>query len=286
MTQSNITFVLFSFNEEKRIEYIIRNLIPYGKVLILDDGSTDKTKEIAEGLGAKLVRRPETGLAFTENQTMLDFAKSHINTAWIYWSYVDNLLPKTLLEKMVEISKQDTIKIVHIPIFTYLWGETKHEVIRAAYPNFFRKDFVDFAGNRMHGLGKFLGKKDEILKLPWKKEYAIRHFSLYDLNKFVLSHLNYAQKEAEEKFKEGKSSSLFYMLGSPLRYFWLFYKRGWRLGVKGLYIALLYASFRLMVAVRLYELENNLTLENVEQSFAKEKRIVVEEVEKESVKDG
>ena len=285
MDQSNITFVLFSFNEEKRIEYVIRNLIPYGQVLILDDGSTDETLAIAEKLGARIVRRPASTLNYTENQVMLDFAKIHINTKWIYWSYVDNLLPKTLLEKMREISLQDKYKIVQLPIFTYLWGETRNEVIRAAYSNFFHRDYVDFTGNRMHGLGKFLGKPDEILKLPWKKAYAIRHFSLYDLNKFIIAHLNYAQKEAEEKFKEGRKFSLIYLLGSPLKYFWLFYKRGWRLGVKGLYIALLYSSFRLMVAVKLYELENNLSLETIEQSFAEEKQKLVDEVE-ESKKGG
>lgn len=277
--KSNITFILFSFNEEKRISYTVRNLIKYGQVLILDDGSTDRTKEIAESLGARLVRRPANPLYYTETQAMLDFAKSHINTPWIYWSYVDNILPKTLLEKMAEISKQDNIKIVHIPIFTYLWGETRHEVIRAAYANFFHRDYVDFSENRMHGLGKFLGREDEILKLPWKKEYAIRHFSLYDLNKFVLSHLNYAQKEAEEKHKEGRKFSLIYMLGSPLKYFLLFYKRGWRLGIKGLYIALLYSFFRLMVAVKLYEFEKGLTLESIESQFVEEKRKLIEEIE-------
>ena len=124
-----------------------------------------------------------------------------------------------------------------------------------------------------------MGKDGEILELPWKKEYAIRHFSLYDLNKFVSGHLNYAQREAEEKYKEGRRFSVLFMLGSPLKYFWLFYKRGWRLGVKGLYIALLYSYFRLMVAVKLYELEKHLTLETIEQSFAKEKERLIKEIE-------
>lgn len=276
---SQITFVIFTFNEENRVEQLVRNLIKYGEVLLLDDGSTDRTKEIAESLGARLVRRPVNPLYYTETQAMLEFAKTHIQTRWIYWSYVDNLLPKTLLEKMAEISKQDKIKIVHIPIFTYLWGETGHEVIRAAYPNFFHKDFVNFSQNRIHGMGSFLGSKEEVLKLPWKKEFAIRHFSLYDLNKFVLGHLNYAQREAEEKFKDGKRLTLSYLLGSQLKYFYLFYKHGWRLGLKGLYIALLYVFFRLMVGVRLYELQNNLNLDTIEAEFAKDKQKIVDEVE-------
>ena len=47
---SNITFALFTYNEEKRISFAIKNLIKYGEVVIMDGGSTDKTKEIAEAM--------------------------------------------------------------------------------------------------------------------------------------------------------------------------------------------------------------------------------------------
>src|SRR3989344_3846470 len=102
--QSNITFVLFSFNEEKRIEYIVRNLVPYGEVFVLDGGSTDRTGEIAEKFGAKFVIRPKSEKVHLETQEMLDFAKSLVKTDWIFWSYVDNLLPKTLLDEITRIS--------------------------------------------------------------------------------------------------------------------------------------------------------------------------------------
>ena len=54
MHKNNITFVIFTYNEEKRIEYPIRNFINYGNVIIIDNFSTDKTKEIAEKLWAKV----------------------------------------------------------------------------------------------------------------------------------------------------------------------------------------------------------------------------------------
>lgn len=276
---SNISFVLFSFNEENRIEYIVRNLRPYGEVLILDGGSTDRTQEIAERFGAKFVLRPASSAPMQETQAMLDFVKSIVKTEWIFWSMVDNFLPKQLLEKMTEISKQSIFKYVFVPIDTYMWGEIEHPVISASYPNFFHKDFVDFKDNRIHGMGKFIGTSDQILHLPIKKEYSIRHYSLYDVNKFVSKHLQYAIAEAKMKNAEGKKFTVFYMLGSMLNYFWLFYKRGWRAGVRGFYGALLYSFFRLMVAVKLYEEENSLNLETIEKAFRQGKAEIVNEIE-------
>ena len=273
---SKISFVLFSYNEEQRIELIIKNLIPYGEVLVMDGGSTDGTKEIAERLGAKFFIRPKIESVFLETENMFEFVKEKTGQNWVYWGYVDNFLPKTLLKKMTEIAEQDKYKIVSIPVFTYLWGDTKNPVIKASYNCFFHKSYMDFKRNLIHQTGTFTGQKSERLELHMKEEFALRHFSLYDLNKFVQGHLRYAEAEAQQKFSRGKKVSVWYLLGSPVKYFWLFYKRGYKLGFKGLYIALLYAFFRVMVAVRWYELERGLNLQNIEESYRAEKKRIVE----------
>lgn len=276
---SNISFVLFSYNEEKRIEYIIRNLKPFGQVYVLDGGSTDNTKKITEEFGGIFSERPKIGHAHVETEEMFEFVKKLVPTSWVYWGYVDNLLPKTLLEKMREISLQEQYKFVYVPVWTYLWGDTKHPIIKASYTCFFRKEYMDFKNNHMHGMGKFMGKKEETLHLPMKDEYAMRHFSLYNLEKYVTGHLRYALAEAELKHQEGKKFSLWYMFGSMAHYFWLFYKRGFKAGIIGLYSALLYIFFRLMVAVRLYEYDHNLDLNTIEAEFAKVKKQIVQEAE-------
>ncbi len=276
----NISFVIFTYNDGYRLEYAIRNLKPFGEVIVSDQESTDNSREIAEKLGARFTTRKGTGQPFIEQQELLDTVSALASKDWIYWGYVDNFLPKTLLQKLVEISHQDKIKYVYLPVFTYLWGDTKHVFAKAEYPCFFKKGVVDFSNNRIHGMGKFLGKPDEALHLPQKKEFAMRHFSLYDLNKFIPAHLRYAQFEAEQKYyKEGKRLSLFYLFGSMGNYFYLFYKRGFKAGTRGLLVALLYVFFRLMVAVKMFELENNLNLETIEASFAKEKLRMVQEIE-------
>src|SRR3989344_2400233 len=278
MLSNNITFIVFTYNEEKRIEYIIRNFIKYGEVLLLDDGSTDKTGEIAEKMGAKIILRPKMKVA--EDQGMIDFIKQNIKTDWIFWGQSDSLLPKRLLERMVEISKQDKIKYVQMPIYTYLWGDIKNVMQKGYSPRFFMIDCVDFTGNRVHGMGKFLGTKDEILVLPSKKEYAIHHYSAYDLKKFISSHLTYAETEARERFNDGKKFNFLRMLISMARYFYIYIKSGFRSGALGFLVAMSYSFFRFMMFFQLYELEHGITIEDVEKNYSKSKEGLLKEIEK------
>lgn len=276
--KGNISFIIFTFNEEKRIKYVIENLLNYGEVLILDDGSTDNTKKISEELGAKYFVRPKTGKLDVENQETFDFIKSVAANDWILWGFADYIFPKQLLEKMVEISFQDNKKYVYIPIYTYLLGVTDMLMNKCFYPNFFMKEAVDFSNNRIHGMGKYLGKQTEIVYLDDKEENAIRHFSLYNLDKFVGNHWRYAQIEARQKFEAGDKFSLPYMLGAMLRYFVMYYKYSYKCGMRGLIVALEYAFFRFMVYVKLYELENDITLESIEINYQKEKIKILSEL--------
>ncbi len=276
--KGNITFIIFTYNDGYRVEYSIRNLKPFGEVIVSDQESTDNTVEIANKLSVRVASRKATGKPFIETQELLDTVEGLATNDWIYWGFVDNILPKTLLEKMVKISHQDKYKHVFIPIYTYLWGDTKNVYVKAAYGCFWKKGMMDFRQNRIHNMGKFLGKKEEELRLPMKPKYAMRHFSLYDMNKFLSSHWRYAQTEAEQKYRDGKRLGFVYLFGSMARYFWIFWG-GIKAGTRGLLVSLLYSFFRLMMCVRLYELEHGWTLESIEAEYAKEKKKLVEEIE-------
>ncbi len=273
----NITFIVFAYNEEKRVEYIVKNCIKYGKVLILDGGSTDKTKEISEKEGATFVLRPNVKSKFAENQEMYEFIKKNVDTEWIFWGFCDNLMNNSLLEKLVELSKQNKIKYVVFPLYTYLWGNTKKPAIKAKSPRFFMKDYIDFTNNHIHGMGNFLGKNDEILKLSMEEKNAIKHFSTYDLKKFIMSHLNYAEIEALEKFEDGYKFSFFKMVKNMIKSFLYWYKDGYKNGLMGFMIAILYSFFQFMIFFKLYELENGLSIEKIENNYAEEKKRMIKE---------
>lgn len=268
---SNITFAILAYNEEKRIPYVIKNLIKYGEIIILDGGSTDRTKELAESLGAKFYSRPESTQPFVETAKNFDFLKSIIKTDWIYWGYADNHIPKKTLEKMMEVSDQKRealkIKAVYAPLYTYLWGNTDHYAQKSYIPALYHINFIDFTNERIHSMGDFTGKSSEKLMLPNNDEYSIKHFSVYDMRKFVMGHLKYAETEAAQKFAAGTRFSIFKMFAAMIRYMWIYGKQSIRNGKLGIIIILHYAFFRLMAYTKLYELENNITIENTEKKY-------------------
>lgn len=273
--KSNISFILFTYNEEKRISYAVKNFINYGRVIILDGGSNDKTKEISESLGAEFFVRPVSKKIHGETQENLNFVKNIIKTDWIYWGYTDNIAPKELVEKMVEISNQDKVKLVNLPLYTYLWGNTENYIQKSYAPFFFHKDFVDFTNNYTHGFGKFLGDDNQKIFLENKEEYAIKHFSTYSIHKFVLNHLRYAEDEALEKYERGEKFSLIKTLAAMIRYILIYGKEGYKYGILGILIVLNYAFFRLMTYTKLYELENNIDLNTIEDNYSKVKEKIL-----------
>ncbi len=274
---NNITFIIFTYNEEKRLPFVLRNFSKFGRICIMDGGSTDRTKEIAESMRASFFRRPPSIRPNVETPENFELIKSFLNTDWIYWGYADNIAPKTLLEKLAEISRQNNIKQVLIPLYTYLWGNTKKYALKSYAPFFFHKDFVDFSGNHIHGIGNFLGTKEQILTLPSREEYALKHFSTYNVTKFVHGHMKYAETEAQEKFQSGKKFSVIKLFKAIFYYTWIFGKNNFKNGKLGLLITLNYIFYRVMTYTRLYELENNITLETIEDNYSKKKEQILKE---------
>jgi glycosyltransferase involved in cell wall biosynthesis len=268
---SNITFIIFTYNEEKRISYVIKNFIKYGRVCILDGGSTDKTKEITESMGAEFFLRTPSNTPGVENQENFNLVKQIMKNDWIYWGYADNIAPITLVEKMVEISKQDKIKMVKIPLYTYLWGNTSHYALKSHAPFFFHKDYIDFTNNYIHGIGKFLGTKDEMYTLPTKEEYALKHFSTYNITKFVHGHMNYSEREAREKHDKGVRFSILRTFLAMIAYCWIFGRYSYKNGKLGALIVLNYMFYRVMTYTRLYEMENKITIDSIEENYSQKK---------------
>ena len=55
---STITAIILARNEEQHIADCIKSIQCANEILVIDDGSTDKTVELAEGLGAKVIPHP------------------------------------------------------------------------------------------------------------------------------------------------------------------------------------------------------------------------------------
>ena len=90
----NLSVLILAKNEEKNIEACIRSALFADEVLVIDDMSSDRTKEIAESLGAKVLQRALNG-NWGEQQT---FAMQNAKCDWIYCLDADERISHRLAE--------------------------------------------------------------------------------------------------------------------------------------------------------------------------------------------
>jgi glycosyltransferase involved in cell wall biosynthesis len=52
----NVLALIPAWNEERTIADVVRSVLPYARVVVIDDGSTDRTSELARAAGAMVIR--------------------------------------------------------------------------------------------------------------------------------------------------------------------------------------------------------------------------------------
>lgn len=278
MIHSNITFVIFTFNEERRIEYVLRCFKDYGKILVIDNMSTDRTVEIAKRYGAHIFSR-KNNLGWTEGEEEVQNVLSKVTTEWIYWGSVDELCPKKLLEKFVEVSKQNRYKIVYARRKNMHYGIKDLGLEHAYQIRLFKKGAIDFKNNRIHYFGKVICSPKEILYLPKTDAYSVHHFSTYNISKFQLNANKYSDAEAQQNFENGDRFPIYRMLLDPIKIFikWYFINGGWKFRMYGFVMTMQYCFFRFNVFAKLWEKEKGITLETIEQKYDKLKERLLQQ---------
>lgn len=281
---NNITFVIFAYNEEERIAYSIRNFIKYGEVIIIDNFSTDKTKEVAEKLWAKVYQYKNPW--YVETQEELDFVRSKVKTDYMTRSFADHMWSRDLLEKTVEITRQwvyDGIATIQknyhygiekLNFFTYSFKwKKKSQHVRVYKKNLLYCNWI------IHTNPK--NKCENIFYMPLSDKFFVHHFSLYNVKKFELWHSNYSDIEAKMKFESWEKVSFFILISKSFAYFikFYFFDWAWKSG-KGWYIMVMqYIFFMFNVGSKQWELENNITLTSIENNYNKIREKILKNIE-------
>ena len=122
---SDITVVILTKNEEKNITAVVQNAKKVAKdVLIVDSGSTDKTVQLAEENGAKVVYRAWDN----DFSAQRNFALQHVKTEWILYLDADEIMNDELccaVEKALATKTQKQYSImrrIHAFGFNYKHG--------------------------------------------------------------------------------------------------------------------------------------------------------------------
>src|SRR5437868_9986322 len=96
-----ITATIITFNEERHIARAIASVRSTGEILLVDSGAVDRTVELAEKLGARVVESPWHGYAVQKN-----YAAERASNDWILSIDADEALSESLEGEIWTLKKK------------------------------------------------------------------------------------------------------------------------------------------------------------------------------------
>lgn len=112
-----LSAVVITLNEEKRIERCLRSLAFADEIVVVDSGSTDRTRDIARGLGAKVFER-----RFDDFSSQKNFAVSCASGEWIFSVDADETVSPVLAAEVRKRMDESAFAAYAVQRRTRLFG--------------------------------------------------------------------------------------------------------------------------------------------------------------------
>lgn len=123
-----ISVLIRTLNEEINLPHCLRSLRWCDDIVVLDSGSSDRTVEIAEQAGCRVLHK-----SFENESEQLNWAGTQIDYKypWVYFSDADEVIPDDLKNELLTIAKGDS---------------QPHVAFRLRYKNFFMDRWIKHCG--------------------------------------------------------------------------------------------------------------------------------------------
>lgn len=241
-----LSVTIIAFNEEKDLSRAITSVrgLADEVVVVVDSKTIDKTKEVAEHLGARTFVREFDTFANQKN-----FAARLAKGDWILPLDADEIVSKELADEIKDAVKSDEFDAYLIPRRNFLLGaEIKHT----------RWSPDKHIWLWRKGKGKWVGEIHEEVIVEGKVgelKNAKIHYQYKTVSEFLKMMNAYTEMIAEEIVKKGKKFSYFRFFFDPtLSFFRRFiYKKGFLDGWRGFILSYLMAIYRMTTWIKVWE---------------------------------
>lgn len=246
-----ITANIITLNEEGNIQACIESLSSVcDEIIVVDSGSTDRTVEIAESMGAKVIEQPYLGDGPQKN-----VALSHAKNLWILSIDAD----ERLTPEMAESLKTQDLENTSYEAFSFRRRNmVGSRWIRHCgwYPDYcirlFRKDKTRFSDSRQHSKVTTANVK--------AMDCDLIHYSYQNLGQlFAKPGRNFSSRAAKIMYQKGKRaypwSPALHGLNAFVRKY--VFQRGFLGGVDGMTVSLASAVNSYLKYAKLLEFQRD-----------------------------
>jgi glycosyltransferase involved in cell wall biosynthesis len=266
---STISAVINTYNEGENIRRCLESISGYvDEIVISDMHSTDATVSICQEFNATIVYQPRRPFGSIIRQHGVDHAKHD----WIFIIDADETAPESLFLELRRICTEQTTEIVAIPRINKFFGidYTGRGFPYERIDRFYRKGSVEFE-DHPHRWGKLHGRK---LELPCESQFSIVHYGVHSVGEWIRKANDYTDFEARSLLNAGCKAGLRTNILRPLKIFWthMVTYGGWRSGMAGLVFSLLWVSYWIIAAAKLWQISTAATHTMTSPSDASLKR--------------
>ncbi|MFO7799076.1 MAG: glycosyltransferase family 2 protein [Rhodohalobacter sp.] len=242
---------IITLNEEKNIKECIDSVLKVcSEVIVVDSGSSDKTVEIAQKMGATVVHQPYLGDGFQKN-----IAAKHCSNKWVLSIDADERLDNELIN-FISALKLDTADIEAYAFRRRNLIGSRWIKYCGWYPDYcirlYNSEHTQFAQVKQHA--KITSKKVSYIKKD------IIHYSYKNIGElFSKPGRNFSSRGAKIMYQQGKRANAFspvaHGLSALIRKY--FFQMGVLGGIDGLSVSLSAGLNSYLKYAKLYEMQND-----------------------------
>jgi glycosyltransferase involved in cell wall biosynthesis len=247
-----ISGIIIVKDAENLIADCLDSLSFCNEIIVVDDDSQDRTREVAEKMGAKVFLHPSVD-DFSE---LRNFGLKKAVGEWILYVDADERISPLLGEEIIKSISNPLNKYVGFCVQrkNFYFGNHEWPYIEHL-ERVFKKDSLEKWYGKLHESPKVAGEIGEL-------EGYLLHYTHEDLRSMLEKTIKWSKIEAELRFKSGHPKMNWWRFPRVMltAFFDSYIKQGgWRIGTVGL-MESMYQSFSIFVTyARLWEMQQDKT---------------------------
>lgn len=245
-----LSVVIITLNEERNITRCLNSVKEIADdIVVVDSGSTDKTKEICGTYNVNFITRQWTGYSDQKN-----YGNQKALYDWILSIDADEELSEELIKSVKEIKNKNKIGFYKINRFANYCGKWIKN--SGWYPDIKLRIFDRRTAKWEGVIHENLSGEKDIQAVLLKGDCY--HYTYYSINEHIAQANKFSELSAIDLFQRGKKPNFIQLFFSPLIKFFKNYimRRGFLDGIYGLAIACISAQAVFWKYAKLKQMNN------------------------------